>query len=156
MISETDIQNRNLAYYGELHDGRQWRPLVMTLVAEMYGSAGAVDACNFLRHVGTRIAAAHPLAEQPTLDELEARLNEVLLALDWGWVRLSVDSQSIRIVHGAYPGVHERAEHWAQAIAAVLEGMYQQWLQAQNEEVRLQVECIATSPSGALVFHCGG
>lgn len=155
MITESDILAGNLAYYGDRHNNRQWRQLFSILVDEMYQSAGATDACHFLRHVGSRLAAAHPLDEQSTLQALETTLNGVLGELDWGWVRLNVDNRSIRIVHGAYPGIQETADHWRQAVAALLEGMYQDWFQAQNQEVRLQVKCTDDSQSGALVFRCG-
>lgn len=155
MISEQDIQNANLAYYGNQHNNKQWRHFVMTLIQEMYASAGAADACAFLRHVGAQIAQANPVGEQPTLEGLEGALNAVLQTLDWGWVRLTVDNQAVRIVHGAYPGITETAEFWGPSIAAALEGMYQTWFEAQAEDVSLKVQCIATSPNGALVFHCG-
>lgn len=155
MTAENDISARNLAYYGERHDDRPWWPFVRTLVSEICQSAGTADACHFLRHVGSRLAAAHPLEEQPTLAALEKALNGVLGGFEWGWVQLSTDNRSIRILHGAHPGARETAEHWSQAIAAVLEGMYQYWFQAQNQEVRLQVQCTDRSQTGALVFHCG-
>ncbi|SEI51943.1 Cellulose synthase subunit D [Azotobacter beijerinckii] len=156
MIAESDIQASNLAYYGDRHNNKQWRQFVLTLITEMYSTAGSVDACSFLRHVGSRIAAANPLKEQPSLQALEAALNGILGELDWGWVRLSTDNRSIRIVHGAYPGILETSDSWHQAIAAVLEGMHENWIQAQNEEVRLSVKCIDIAQHGALVFSCGG
>lgn len=156
MISENDIQAQNLAYYGNCRSSSQWRDFVLTLIGEMYQSAGSVDAGNFLRHVGSRVAAAKPLDEQPTLEAFEASLNGILQELEWGWVRLAVDNQSVRIVHGAYPGIMETADYWGQAMAAVLEGMYQQWFQVQGGgESLLQVQCIAVSKNGALVFRCG-
>ncbi|WP_462378880.1 cellulose biosynthesis protein BcsD [Pseudomonas sp. Marseille-QA0892] len=155
MISEQDIQHANLAYYGNQYSNKQWRHFVMTLVQEMYASAGAVDACAFLRHVGGQLARANPVGEQPSLDGLQIALNEVLQTMDWGWVRFALDNQAVRIVHGAYPGITETAKYWGPAMGAVLEGMYQVWFQAQAEDVNLKVQCIATSPNGALVFRCG-
>jgi hypothetical protein len=155
LISERDIQDANLAYYGDHHNSKQWRQFVLTLIAEMYKSAGSVDACAFLRHVGGQIAAANPVEEQESLEAFEVALNRILRDIDWGWVRFVLDNQAVRIVHGAYPGISEPSEHWSQAIGAVLEGMYQKWFQAQTDEVSLQVQCIATSGQGALVFHCG-
>lgn len=155
MISESDIQSANLAYYGGQHNSRQWRAFILTLLEEMHQSAGPDDASAFLRHVGQRMAQAHPLGEQGTLEALEGELNRAMRDMEWGWVRLAIEGATLRIVHGAYPGIQEKAEPWGQSIAAVLEGMYQHWFQQQNAEVTLTVRCIEASASGALVFRCG-
>ncbi len=152
MMSADDIQATNLAYYSERQAGRQWRVLIQTFVDEMFHSAGRADACEFLRHVGKRMAQSMPLGEQPTLSSLQAAMNQVWLDMDWGWVRLHSDGRSVEILHGAYPQAQVGGETWREALAAVLEGIYQQWFVAQGEAA-LRVRC-ESRQSDALVLRC--
>jgi hypothetical protein len=49
-------------------------------------------------------------------------------------VRLFVQEDSVRIVHGAWPGLEAPAEEdpWPVAAAAILEGVYAGWFEAQG------------------------
>ncbi|TWI55709.1 hypothetical protein IQ22_01642 [Pseudomonas duriflava] len=147
-----DIEQATLAYFMECRGQGQWSKFILILIGEMYRSAGSADAQGFLRLVGSRLHDTLGLAEQPTLEALEATLNEQWRAMDWGWVRLTLQGQGIEITHGAYP-VLEASEQWTQSISAVLEGLYESLFQAQGEETRLQVRLVENL-SGALVFRC--
>lgn len=153
-MQSKDIEQATLAYLSTREERGRWGSLILTLINQMYESAGSTDALGFLRLVGVRLGESMALSEQPTLEALERVVNERWKAMDWGWVRFSVQGKAIEIVHGGYP-ILESSEHWTRSLAAVLEGLYEHIFQAQGEEHRLQVRLLE-SPEGALVFRCAG
>jgi hypothetical protein len=154
MISASDISEANLAYYTRLRGNKQWSGFLLTLVREMFASAGSADVGEFLRHVGRCMAQKHAVPEEGTLESLEASINNLWREMDWGWARLGTDGQAIEIVHGAYPVLSDDVD-WHQALAALLEGVYQQWFMSQDDDLKLRVHFVGLR-EGALVFNCGG
>lgn len=121
------------AYLARKGVSAQWRgflrALMETLDANM--EPGSRDA--LLRAVGGRMAQLSPLPACRTLAELEARMNDMLAAADWGFVQVALDTQSRALVltHGVPPMVathHDAAGAW---VGAVLEGLYASWLGGQ-------------------------
>ncbi|MNO03685.1 hypothetical protein D3C81_2244620 [compost metagenome] len=74
--------------------------------------------------------------------------------MDWGWVSLTSDGRSVELVHGAYPRLGQGDQRWLEALAALLEGIYQQWFVSQGE-TGLVVRCTAIQDS-ALLLRCSG
>ena len=134
---------------------RQWPPLVVALAQEL-ADAGVPDAARaFLRHVGRRMAEAAPLPPVETLEALQDAINAVWRALDWGWVRLLVRKDGILIVHGAWPELTAPpgGEAWPAAAAAILEGVYAAWFEAQGSPLK-RTETVGPR-AGAMEFRHG-
>lgn len=122
-----------VAYLARKGVSAQWRgflrALMETLDANM--EPGSRDA--LLRAVGGRMAQLSPLPNCATLAELESRMNDVLATSDWGFVQVSLDTQSRALVlsHSVPPMVathHDATGAW---VGAVLEGLYAAWLSGQ-------------------------
>jgi hypothetical protein len=113
---------------------RQWSPLVIALAQEVAtgGMPGAAHA--FLRQLGRRMARSTPLPHVETLEAMQDAINAVWAEIDWGWVRLLVREDGIRIIHGAWPELSapDDGETWPGVAAAILEGIYAAWFEAQG------------------------
>lgn len=153
--SEQSLRN-SLNYHRQQrqHEGRQWQTLVQALAGEILTSAGPADAQAFFRHIGNSLARSQPIAEQATLQSLEQELNRIWSQLDWGWVSLQHEGNSLRITHGAYPQLDEMRD-WLPILKVILEGCYQSWLTQQGGEVSLTVTCTAQEDD-TLVLYCRG
>jgi hypothetical protein len=77
------------------------------------------------------------LPKADTVEELEAAMNESWSRIEWGWVRLFPEDDGVRFVHGAYPNAFSDPSNtvWPDGAAAVMEGVYGQWMLAQGSPV---------------------
>ena len=133
MPARSSYDQRSLDYYRQRQGGSQWQPLLSRLFTELASSAGVESALDFLHFVGQRMAEDMPVPEQDTLEGLEQAINERWRTMDWGWCSLSAEADMISIVHGAWPRVNGvNATLATNAMASVLEGAYQFWLQRQG------------------------
>lgn len=150
--------NPDLAYLADRQFSPQWRDLLCTIAAELYGNFSAEEAHGFFRQIGLRMAGGVQLPVVETLDGLESVLNGRLSAMDWGRVKLSVEDDAIAIRHSAYPGQHldqASGEVWRRAFAAVLEGAYTVWLQTQGGRADMEAKLRADAGADGFEFAYG-
>jgi hypothetical protein len=122
-----------LTYLARRGVAAQWRVFLRALVETLDANLDAASRDALLRAVGARFGALAPLPPCGGLAELEARMNEVLAAADWGWVEIALDpgDRTLVLMHCAAPAVATGADPTGGWIGAVLEGLYGAWLAAQ-------------------------
>lgn len=134
MTTQAETDARDLAYLKRDRVSLQWARYLAAFAAECAAVPDAAGVHAFLRSVGARLAASHPVEKVETLEALEARINLVLEAMDWGWTRLAAANDHVVITHGACPNVLEDDDkrEWPPLMAQVLAGAYGAWLAAQG------------------------
>ena len=125
-----------LAYLARRQVGEQWRGFLRALVETLDANLDRAGRDGLLRAVGARMAGALPLGPVETLAGLEARMNEAMAGMAWGHVALAVDEadRSLRLVHGLVPLLPVAGDEAGGWMAPVLQGLYGQWLDAQQGE----------------------
>lgn len=149
---------RNMTYYQSRQCSPQWRLFLGTLLAELASGSGTDRTLVFFRTLGRKMAKALPLAEQETLEALEAAINAHWEEMDWGWCQFSVTSSGggIHIVHGAWPPVHcEQRGLAADAMAALISGAYEYWLKGQGGGVRVGITILQAEREQPLELRYG-
>jgi hypothetical protein len=133
IMPAAETQQLNEAYLAARRCSVQWRAFLAALAVELHVGAEREEVLEFLRAVGRRMAGRLPLTPKDTLPELEAAMNDIWSQVDWGWTRLRPIDEGIAIVHGAYPTAFETdGIMWSAGAAAVLEGVYAAWFEAQG------------------------
>ncbi|MDP1617994.1 cellulose biosynthesis protein BcsD [Phenylobacterium sp.] len=133
ILPATETQQLNDAYLAARRCSAQWRAFLAALAVELHVGTEREEVLAFLRAVGRRMAGRLPLTPKDTLPELEVAMNEVWGQVDWGWTRLRPIDDGIAIIHGAYPTAFEtEGVMWSAGAAAVLEGVYAAWFEAQG------------------------
>jgi len=153
----TAAEPNALTYLARRGVAAQWRGFLRALVETLDANLDAASRDALLRAVGARFAALSPLPPCGGLAELEARMNEVLAAADWGWAEIALDpnDRSLVLTHCAAPAVATGADPSGGWIGAVLEGLYGNWLAAQpGAEPGLVPRRVGTSP-GAITLRYG-
>lgn len=153
----TSAEPITAAYLARRSVGAQWRGFLRAMVETLDEHVDAQGRAALMRAIGTRMAAAMPLAYCDTLAGLEARMNEALAAAEWGFCRLTFDSAACQllITHGAAPavGTNEDADGaWA---GAVLEGLYGAWFAGQPGADAALRPVISGWTPGEAVLHYG-
>jgi len=132
-MDESSLVRNDIRYYQERHCCVQWRRFLGVLFTGLADGGGTDTLVAFFRSLGRDMARELPVAEQDSLEGLEAAINVHWATMDWGWCRLSASDSAIRIVHGAWPRVPCRQPELAgEAMAALVSGAYQQWLEEQG------------------------
>ena len=127
----------------------QWRGFLAALLDTLDGGLEPKARDKLLQAVGARLAESTPLPACATLAELEARANEALATMDWGYVAYFLDAgaRTLTVRHAAMPLVTTRRDVQGQWIVPVLEGLHASWLAAQAEPgVRPRLWCSAVEP----------
>lgn len=143
-MNEPDNYSQYIEYYAKHHCSTQWRLFLELVFDELSSSAGKEESSGFWRHIGGRIASEMPIGECATLELLEAVINDILGQLDWGWASITADNQKMHICHTASPAPgssRERIETSLFAMSALLEGLYQGWLQQQGGDIDVPIRC---------------
>lgn len=128
---------RSLRYLLAANIDPQWRDWLATLAPALVEELGEARAWAMLRRTGAAVARGRPLAVCTTVGALEACVLEELAGLNWGWARLASRDEGIDIVHGAYPLAPAPADPAGGWFAAVLEGLYTEWLFALSRNADL-------------------
>lgn len=151
------FDEKSLSYLMANHVSRQWRTFLIAVSSELFRNADTEDALAFLREVGSHMASLMPLAKVDTLEALEAAINEQWAAIDWGWVSLVATENEVLVKHGASPSFIAQAagSDWTRSCAAILEGIYTNWFQAQGSQAGLKAVCIAAPLNAPLEFRYG-
>ncbi len=132
-MDEPSHMQRSLRYYQNGHCSVQWRGFLGALFTGLAKGSGVDTLLVSFRSLGRDMARQMPVTEQDTLEGLEAAINAYWAAMDWGWCRLLAVDGVINIVHGAWPRVPcEQPDLAGKAIAAVVSGAYQRWLEEQG------------------------
>ena len=147
-----------LAYYGDQQVSPQWRDMLRAMAAEFESQLAVPELRALMSRIGERFAAARPLGECTTLDEVEAALNACWHSIDWGWIELVDLTEHLAVRHYCAPvasAFGAGATVWA---SAFLEGAYQSWFAALGAGERLamrQVEPVAqdTDPATMQVYE---
>ncbi len=116
----------------ELAEAVTWRAFLRALADEIDGVSGAAARDVLLRGVGRRMAATNPLPLSSDTQALTLEMNDRLAGWGWGNVSLRVsDTERVLIItHAGLPGIGGAGDPPGTWLAAVLEGLYEAWLNA--------------------------
>ncbi|CAH2788767.1 MAG: FIG01213672: hypothetical protein [uncultured Paraburkholderia sp.] len=143
-----------LDYLLERQLSPQWRGMLSALASEFEAQIGHDELRQLMHRVGSRFAAAHPLPACDSTADLARTLNARWQEIDWGYVELADERESLRIVHycAPLPAFGESALAWTPAF---LEGAYQTWLSALGAQGLSVVQTGQYEPDTALEFRLG-
>lgn len=136
-LSLKEVHELDQAYHAVRSCSPQWRAFLSAFAVELQTGAEPAEVRGFLRQIGRRMADLVPLPKVETVEALEAAMNEAWGRMEWGWVRLFPEDGGVRIVHGSYPNAFADPsnELWPQGAAALMEGIYGQWMLRQGSPV---------------------
>ncbi len=146
----TSADPTTLAYLARRGVPPQWRSFMRSLVETLDTHLDAASRDSLLRAVGARLAALSPLPVCSSLAELEARMNDMLAQIDWGYIEIAFDpnERALVLTHAAPPTIATASDPSGGWIAAVLEGLFGAWVSAQpGAEPSLAPRRIAASPA---------
>jgi hypothetical protein len=129
----------NINYYAEQQCSIQWRAFLTAFAKEFSERGEASDLRNLMHRLGRSMAASFSVAEGGTLSGLEESMNRVWFDLNWGWVRLSEQTDCLLLEHNAAPlkvAFGEDALTWTPAL---LEGIYAQWFETLGVDKSLKL-----------------
>lgn len=116
----------------ELAEAVTWRAFLRALADEIDGASGAAAREALLRGVGRRMAVTNPLPLSSDTQALTLEMNDRLAGWGWGNVslRLSDTERMLVITHTGLPGIGGAGDPPGTWLVAVLEGLYEGWLNA--------------------------
>ncbi|NPT37519.1 cellulose biosynthesis protein BcsD [Paraburkholderia xenovorans] len=143
-----------LDYLLERQISPQWRGMLTALASEFEAQIGRDELRQLMHRVGSRFAAAHPLPACESTAELARTLNLYWHDMDWGYVELADEAESLRIVHYCAPlqAFGGTALAWTPAF---LEGVYQTWLSALGAQGLSVAQTSGYSEDTAIEFRLG-
>ncbi|REE24087.1 MULTISPECIES: cellulose biosynthesis protein BcsD [unclassified Paraburkholderia] len=143
-----------LDYLLERQISPQWRGMLTALATEFEAQIGRDELRQLMHRVGSRFAAAHPLPACDSTAELARTLNLHWHEMDWGYVELADEPESLRIVHYCAPlqAFGGAALAWTPAF---LEGVYQTWLSALGAQGLSVAQTSGYSEDTAIEFRLG-
>ena len=143
-----------LDYLLERQISPQWRGMLSALANECEAQIGRDELRQLMHRVGSRFAAAHPLPACGSTAELSQALNLYWRGMDWGYVELADEAESLRIIHycAPLPAFGESALAWTPAF---LEGVYQTWLSALGAQGLSVAQTSGFGADSALEFRLG-
>ncbi|MFM0506902.1 cellulose biosynthesis protein BcsD [Paraburkholderia sp. RL17-373-BIF-A] len=143
-----------LDYLLERQISPQWRGMLTALANEFEAQIGRDELRQLMHRVGSRFAAAHPLPACDSTAELARTLNLYWHEMDWGYVELADEPESLRIVHYCAPlqAFGGTALAWTPAF---LEGVYQTWLSALGAQGLSVAQTSGYSEDTAIEFRLG-
>jgi hypothetical protein len=136
-LSLKEVRELDQAYHAVHSGSPQWRAFLAAFAVELQVGAEPDEVRGFLRQIGRRMAEHLVLPKTETIEGLEAAMNEAWTRIEWGWVKLFPEDGGVRIVHGAYPNAFADPsnELWPLGAAALMEGIYGQWMLGQGSPV---------------------
>ncbi|MFI8618443.1 cellulose biosynthesis protein BcsD [Acidovorax sp. NPDC077693] len=131
----------------------QWRGFLQALTEEFASSLAPEDLHALMFRVGTRFAAANPLAPAATLDELQRGMTAVWERIDWGWVQLSQEAARLNIQHSLSPVSAAFGARHVQWSGGFLEGVYQSWMEQAGSGALRVVQVAPADAWGCVQFQ---
>ncbi|WP_260986309.1 cellulose biosynthesis protein BcsD [Bordetella genomosp. 13] len=134
----------------------QWREFLAALAAELTQDLTPNHLRNVMRRTGERFARQHALGGSGTISELQAAINRVWHAQDWGWVEIAEADDHLALTHNCAPlqaafGASHKG--WTNGF---LEGAYEFWMRDLGADAQLHVTQAGEPDSlGTVVFRFG-
>nr|WP_255681966.1 cellulose biosynthesis protein BcsD [Luteimonas sp. BDR2-5] len=140
-----------LGYYRAHACPLQWRGFLCALGDEFEDALSDAELTLLMSRIGGRFAQAHPLPDVDTLDALQAALNAIWNARNWGYVVFEELPDRVLIRHGASPLASALGGEriWA---AGFLEGAYREWFRAAGMLAGLDVRMAAPQSADVADF----
>lgn len=109
-----------------------WRAFLRAMVDQIDGDSGVPARDALLRGIGRRMAATNPLPLATDTQALTMEMNDRLAGWHWGDVKLHLsDTERVLVItHTGLPWIGGTGEPPGTWLAAVLEGLYETWLNA--------------------------
>ena len=108
----------------------RWHGFLRALAEEIDITAGAAARDALLRNVGLRMARLMPLPITESLDGLTIEANDILSAIGWGSVSVTVSEadRCLVITHRGLPRLGAAGDPPGAWLSALLEGLYEGWM----------------------------
>ncbi len=109
-----------------------WRAFLRAMADEIDGEGGVPARDALLRGVGRRMATTNPLPSATDTQGLTMEMNDRLAGWHWGDVKLHLsDTERVLVItHTGLPWIGGTGDPPGTWLAAVLEGLYETWLNA--------------------------
>lgn len=120
----------NIKYYEAQQCSVQWRAFLQAFSVEFAAKGEVRDLRAFMYQLGRTMGGSFSVMDGSSLPALEACMNRIWAELNWGWVQLVEEPDSLVVAHHASPlktAFGATALDWAPAL---LEGVYAQWFEA--------------------------
>jgi hypothetical protein len=130
----------------------QWHGVLAALAEEFESQISPGELRQLMFRIGERFANAHPLGPCATTAALAAALNTCWHTVQWGYVELADEAQSLRIVHHCAPllAFGASALRWTPAF---LEGAYQTWLSTLGATGLVVTQTSEFGDDASIEFH---
>lgn len=130
-------------YLTQRQCARQWKGFLNVLGAELSEQLPQ-DALRLLFYrMGTRFASQHPMTPTDSVAEMQAGMNAVWDAVDWGVVSLEEADSALVIAHTCSPLVAAFGPAMQASAPAFLEGVYQEWFTQLGSSEILRVKQVS-------------
>lgn len=133
------MSTNNTHYYEQQQCSIQWKAFLSAFSTEFSSKGEMKDLRAFMHQLGRTMAAGFVVADGSSLQALEDCMNAVWMQLNWGWVQLTEEADSLMVAHHASPlkiafGVE--ALEWSPAL---LEGAYAHWFEGLGMDKSLKL-----------------
>jgi len=121
------MSTKNAEYYEIQQCSIQWKAFLKAFSVEFASKGDVKDLRAFMHQLGRTMASEFSIGDGSSLLALEAGINKVWLQLNWGWVEIIEEVDSLILAHHASPlkvAFGPEALSWSPAL---LEGIYAQW-----------------------------
>jgi hypothetical protein len=138
------------AYLQRRSTSPQWRVFIAALASELFENFRPEEASGFFRALGVRMAAQLPLERLETLQQLESAINAALDQIAWGQAHFIIAGEDVVIRHVCFPDLpadDAARPMWIRGFSAALEGLYGEWLRAQEAPAQMKAQFLGEKPS---------
>lgn len=118
---------------------RQWKQVLGAFAHELVHDLTPRHLRKVMRRSGERFAGEHTLAGTTTVADLQAAINRIWSALDWGWVEIAEADDHLALTHYCAPlraGFGPDQLTWT---TGFLEGAYECWMRHLGADPQLRV-----------------
>lgn len=118
----------------------QWKDVLGAFAQELARDLTPQHLRKIMRRTGERYAGEHTPPGTATITELQAAINQIWKAVDWGWVEIAEADDHLALTHYCAP---LRAGFGADNLAwttGFLEGAYESWMRHLGADPQL---CVA-------------
>jgi hypothetical protein len=136
--------------------GTDWRLFLRGLAVEIDAALGPERRDALLRATGLYMARLMPLPGAQALNALAIEMNDSLAALGWGRVDIAMSEteRCLVLTHFGLPRAGSAGDPPGTWFAAVLEGLYEGWLDQQSGGLtKLTVHRVEVGDEGQIVLH---